>query len=131
MLTHVILQLDLIERPLKDKGFKYLRYDGSMDIKERAQAVNKFFDDPETKLLLVSTKAGSLGLNLTVANRVILLDVWWNPALENQAIDRVHRIGQEKDVHVHRIFINDTVEDRILELQNKKQVKRTYKRWIE
>lgn len=113
--------LDLIERPLREKGFKHLRYDGSMDIKQRAEAVNQFFDDPEYKVLLVSTKAGSLGLNLTVANRVILLDVWWNPALENQAIDRVHRIGQEKNVEVHRIFINDTVEDRILQLQDKKQ----------
>lgn len=113
--------LDLVEKPLKDKGFAYLRYDGSMDVKHRAKAVNRFFDDPEIKVLLVSTKCGSLGLNLTVANRVILLDVWWNPALENQAIDRVHRIGQKKNVHVHRLFINDTVEDRILELQNKKQ----------
>lgn len=53
-----------------------------------------------------------------------MMDIWWNPALENQAIDRVHRIGQTKDVIVHRIFINNTVEDRILELQNKKQVRR-------
>lgn len=112
----------MVGKPLRDRGFKYLRYDGSMDIKQRAAAVTQFFDDPEIKILLVSTKAGSLGLNLTVANRVILLDIWWNPALENQAIDRVHRIGQSKNVEVHRIFINDTVEDRILELQNKKQV---------
>lgn len=112
----------MVEKPLKDKGFTYLRYDGSMDVRHRAEAVNKFFDDPEVKVLLVSTKCGSLGLNLTIANRVIILDVWWNPALENQAIDRVHRIGQTKNVEVHRIFINDTVEDRILELQNKKQV---------
>lgn len=95
-----------------------------MDIKARAEAVRQFFDNPDIKVLLVSTKCGSLGLNLTIANRVIILDVWWNPALENQAIDRVHRIGQEKNVEVHRIFINDTVEDRILELQNKKQVSR-------
>lgn len=113
--------LDLVEKPLKDKGFAYLRYDGSMDVKHRAAAVNTFFDNPEVKVLLVSTKCGSLGLNLTIANRVIILDVWWNPALENQAIDRVHRIGQRKDVHVHRLFINDTVEDRILQLQDKKQ----------
>lgn len=93
-----------------------------MNIKQRANTVGKFFDDPEVKVLLVSTKCGSLGLNLTCANRVILMDVWWNPALENQAIDRVHRIGQSKPVEVHRIFINDTVEDRILTLQAKKQV---------
>lgn len=112
----------MIHRPLSDKGYKYLRYDGSMNIKQRANTVGKFFDDPEVKVLLVSTKCGSLGLNLTCANRVILMDVWWNPALENQAIDRVHRIGQSKPVEVHRIFINDTVEDRILTLQAKKQV---------
>lgn len=112
----------MIIRPLEDRGYKYLRYDGSMDIKQRADTVSKFFDDPEVKVLLVSTKCGSLGLNLTCANRVILMDVWWNPALENQAIDRVHRIGQQKPVDVHRIFINDTVEDRILKLQEKKQV---------
>ncbi|OBZ82282.1 putative ATP-dependent helicase C23E6.02 [Choanephora cucurbitarum] len=113
--------LDLIETPLKHEGFKYLRYDGSMDIKSRADTVSKFFEDPEYTVLLVSTKCGSLGLNLTCANRVILMDIWWNPALENQAIDRVHRIGQRKPVDVHRIFINRTVEDRILELQKKKQ----------
>jgi SNF2 family DNA or RNA helicase len=114
----------LVEKPLKDNNHRYLRYDGSMDIKQRAEAVNQFFDNPDIKVLLVSTKCGSLGLNLTVANRVIILDIWWNPALENQAIDRVHRIGQEKPVEVHRLFINDTVEDRILELQNKKQVRK-------
>ncbi|KAG1047584.1 hypothetical protein G6F43_009972 [Rhizopus delemar] len=119
--TQFTTMLDLLERPLQGKGHRYLRYDGSMDIKQRANTVNMFFDDPNIKVLLVSTKCGSLGLNLTCANRVILLDVWWNPAIENQAIDRVHRIGQTKSVHVHRIFIKDTVEDRILELQNKKQ----------
>ncbi|KAI8975685.1 SNF2 family N-terminal domain-containing protein [Mycotypha africana] len=113
--------LDLIEQPLKDRGFKFLRYDGSMNIQERASTVTKFYDDPEYRVMLVSTKCGSLGLNLTCANRVILMDIWWNPALENQAIDRVHRIGQQKAVDVHRIFIKDTVEDRILELQKKKQ----------
>ncbi|CAO3702084.1 unnamed protein product [Rhizopus stolonifer] len=113
--------LDLLEKPLKSNEIKYLRYDGSMNIRQRAEAVKNFFDDPTISVLLVSTKCGSLGLNLTCANRVILLDVWWNPAIENQAIDRVHRIGQTKAVEVHRIFIKDTVEDRILQLQNKKQ----------
>ncbi|KAI9280662.1 SNF2 family N-terminal domain-containing protein [Sporodiniella umbellata] len=113
--------LSLLESPLQRKGIAYLRYDGSMNVRQRAEAVNKFFDDPNIKVLLVSTKCGSLGLNLTCANRVILLDIWWNPAVENQAIDRVHRIGQKKNVEVHRIFIANTVEDRILELQNKKQ----------
>lgn len=95
-----------------------------MDIKQRAETITTFHESSEYNVLLVSTKCGSLGLNLTCANRVILMDIWWNPALENQAIDRVHRIGQTKPVEVHRIFINDTVEDRILELQKKKQVKK-------
>ncbi|KAK9702890.1 hypothetical protein K7432_011017, partial [Basidiobolus ranarum] len=72
---------------------------------------------PETTVLLISLKCGALGLNLTCANRGILLDVWWKPALEEQAIDRVHRIGQELPVHVVRLTIEDTVEDRILKLQ--------------
>jgi hypothetical protein len=93
-----------------------------MNIKQRADTVNRFFEDPSITVLLVSTKCGSLGLNLTVANRVILMDLWWNPAIENQAIDRVHRIGQAKAVDVHRLFINNSVEDRILALQEKKQV---------
>ncbi|KAF7729901.1 hypothetical protein EC973_003635 [Apophysomyces ossiformis] len=113
--------LDLIERPLKNAGHKFIRYDGSLSIRKRDALLQEFYSDPSVTVLLVSTKCGSLGLNLTVANRVILMDIWWNPALENQAIDRVHRIGQTKNVEVHRIFVNDTVEDRILELQKKKQ----------
>lgn len=113
--------LDVMERPLQVNGFKFGRYDGSLSLNERTRVLEQFHNDPTMEVLLVSTKCGSLGLNLTVANRVILMDVWWNPALENQAIDRVHRIGQTKDVEVHRLFINNTVEDRILELQKKKQ----------
>ncbi|KAI8381219.1 SNF2 family N-terminal domain-containing protein [Radiomyces spectabilis] len=113
--------LDIVETALKQKGYKTVRYDGSMNVKQRDAALACFFANPEVTVLLVSTKCGSLGLNLTVANRVVMMDIWWNPALENQAIDRVHRIGQTKPVEVHRIFITDTVEDRILELQKKKQ----------
>jgi SNF2 family DNA or RNA helicase len=114
--------LDLMERPLMESGFKFGRYDGSMNLQERSRMIEKYRDDPSMEVLLVSTRCGCLGLNLTMANRVILMDVWWNPAMENQAIDRVHRIGQTKDVEVHRLFINDTVEDRILELQKQKQL---------
>ncbi|KAI7874992.1 hypothetical protein K492DRAFT_137057 [Lichtheimia hyalospora FSU 10163] len=113
--------LDLLERPLRENEFKFVRFDGTMSVANRDKALGVFFEDPNCTVLLVSTKCGSLGLNLTVANRVILMDIWWNPALENQAIDRVHRIGQRKAVDVHRIFVNNTVEDRILELQRKKQ----------
>ena len=85
--------------------------------KERTDAITLLKSDPDCNVMLVSLKCGSLGLNLVCANHVILLDVWWNPAVEQQAIDRTHRIGQVKEVFVHRITIAGTVEDRILELQ--------------
>ncbi|ORX98845.1 hypothetical protein K493DRAFT_257864 [Basidiobolus meristosporus CBS 931.73] len=113
--------LDLVEEPLKKGGFKFCRYDGSMVNKLREQSLEQLKSDPETTVLLISLKCGSLGLNLTCANRVILLDVWWNPALEEQAIDRVHRIGQQLPVHVVRLTIEGTVEDRIINLQEKKR----------
>jgi SNF2 family DNA or RNA helicase len=72
-------------------------------------------------VLLLSLRAASLGLNLVIANHVVLLDLWWNPAVEDQAVDRAHRIGQTRHVHVTRITVADTVEDRILQLQEKKR----------
>ncbi|KAF9539567.1 hypothetical protein EC957_005225 [Mortierella hygrophila] len=113
--------LKLIEKPLNQEGIKYLMYDGSMSALERNEAVQRMTHDPSYGVMLISLKCGSLGLNLTVANHVVIMDPWWNPALENQAIDRVHRIGQRKDVFVHRLCIPDSVEDRILELQAKKK----------
>ena len=72
-------------------------------------------------LFLVSLKAGGMGLNLTAANYVLLLDPWWNPAVENQAADRVHRIGQKNPVTVYRLIASDTVEERVLELHKEKK----------
>ncbi|KAG0351332.1 hypothetical protein BG005_009212 [Podila minutissima] len=113
--------LTLIENPLRDQGIRYLRYDGSMSPNARNDAVIKMNEDPRYCVMLISLKCGSLGLNMTVANHVVMMDPWWNPAIENQAIDRVHRIGQKREVFVHRLCIPDTVEDRILGLQQKKQ----------
>ncbi|KAJ3210536.1 hypothetical protein HDU82_007940 [Entophlyctis luteolus] len=113
--------LDLCEKPLKDNNIGFTRYDGSMTAEVRDDSIRRLRDDPETRVILVSLKCGSLGLNLTCANRVIIVDFWWNVAVENQAIDRVHRFGQMKEVYIHRISINDTIEQRILALQNKKQ----------
>ncbi|KAG0034906.1 hypothetical protein BGZ81_002313 [Podila clonocystis] len=113
--------LTLIENPLRDQGIRYLRYDGSMSPNARNDAVIKMNEDPRYSVMLISLKCGSLGLNMTVANHVVMMDPWWNPAIENQAIDRVHRIGQKREVFVHRLCIPDTVEDRILALQQKKQ----------
>ncbi|KAG0257128.1 hypothetical protein BG011_004149 [Mortierella polycephala] len=113
--------LDLMETPLREEKIKYLKYDGKMNVDQRNNAVHTMNDDPTYPLMLISLKCGSLGLNLTVANHVVIMDPWWNPGLENQAIDRVHRIGQSKSVFVHRLCIPDTVEDRILLLQEKKK----------
>ncbi|CAG8659204.1 26364_t:CDS:10, partial [Racocetra persica] len=113
--------LDLVEKPIKEVGYKFCRYDGTMDVKERDNALRKLIQDTEVTIMLVSLKAGGVGLNLTKANRVIMLDCWWNPAVEDQAIDRVHRIGQCKQVIIKRLTIKDTIEDRILILQDKKR----------
>ncbi|KAG0272728.1 hypothetical protein BGZ95_011495 [Linnemannia exigua] len=113
--------LNLIEKPLNQEGIKYLKYDGTMSAFDRNEAVHRMTHDPSYGIMLISLKCGSLGLNLTVANHVVIMDPWWNPALENQAIDRVHRIGQRKNVFVHRLCIPDSVEDRILDLQAKKK----------
>ncbi|KAI9339258.1 SNF2 family N-terminal domain-containing protein [Pilaira anomala] len=112
--------LDLIEGPLKRDGFKVCRYDGSMSSQLRERSLSLLKHDSKTTVMLISLKCGSLGLNLTAANRVILVDIWWNPALEEQAIDRVHRIGQTLPVHVTRLLVENTVELKIVELQEKK-----------
>ena len=114
--------LDLAEVPIEGKGWGYRRYDGSMNAKMRGDAVDDFKDARKNvRIMLVSLKAGNAGLNLNVANRVIILDPFWNPYVEEQAIDRAHRIGQVRPVKVHRVLIPSTVEDRIIELQDKKR----------
>ena len=80
-----------------------------------------FQEDPECKLFLISLKAGGVGLNLTAADYVFLLDPWWNPAVEAQAIDRTHRIGQTRPVFAYRLIAKDTVEEKVLELQASKR----------
>lgn len=113
--------LDLLEIPLQDEKFRYLRYDGSMTFTERDDNVKTFSEDPKENILLVSLMAGNAGLNLTAASQVIVLEPFWNPFVEDQAIDRAHRIGQAKAVEVHRLLVPDSVEDRILALQEKKR----------
>ena len=83
--------------------------------------VERFQNDPDCKLFLISLKAGGLGLNLTAAEYVFLLDPWWNPAVEAQAIDRAHRIGQTRPVFAYRLIARDTVEEKVLELQKTKR----------
>lgn len=113
--------LDLLQVSVEQKGWTCERYDGGMSADARNDAIVRFTDKPTTKLMLISLKAGNAGLNLVAASRVIILDPFWNPFIEMQAVDRAYRIGQQKSVEVHRILVASTVEDRIIELQEKKR----------
>ena len=113
--------LDLIEPFLQRSHISFVRYDGQMRNDAREASLASLRNDPSTRVLLCSLRAGSLGLNLTAASRVVILEPFWNPFVEEQAIDRVHRLNQTQDVVVYKMTIKDTVEARILELQEKKR----------
>ncbi|KAG8671409.1 hypothetical protein FPOAC2_04746 [Fusarium poae] len=116
------LLLDLLQVAMRGENMtKPERYDGSMSATQRNIAAHNFRDGKDVKVMLVSLKAGNAGLNLTAASRVIIMDPFWNPYIEMQAVDRAYRIGQQKPVKVYRILTKETVEDRIVELQNKKK----------
>jgi superfamily II DNA or RNA helicase len=111
--------LALLRPHLDDLGVKYEYLDGKT--RDRAERVERFQTDPECPLFLISLKAGGLGLNLTAAEYVFLLDPWWNPAAEAQAIDRAHRIGQTRHVIAYRLIAKDTVEEKVAALQETKR----------
>jgi len=113
--------LDLIEPFLRRHNLKYVRYDGAMRNDHREASLEQLRNNSDVRVLLCSLRAGSLGLNLTAASRVVILEPFWNPFVEEQAIDRVHRLNQTQDVIVHKLTIKDSVEARILELQDKKR----------
>ncbi|PHH69385.1 hypothetical protein CDD82_7789 [Ophiocordyceps australis] len=117
------LFLDLIQVAMWHEGFsdEPERYDGTMTADERARAVHDFRYRRSCRVMLVSLRAGNTGLNLTSATSVIIMDPFWNPYVEMQAVDRAHRIGQQRPVNVYRILTQETVEDRIVELQEKKK----------
>jgi superfamily II DNA or RNA helicase len=111
--------LDIVRARLDRAGARYEYLDGKT--RDRAACVERFQRDPDCLLFLVSLRAGGLGLNLTAAEYVFLLDPWWNPAVEAQAIDRAHRIGQTRPVFAYRLIAKDTVEEKVLELQETKR----------
>lgn len=111
--------LDLVEPHLAKSQIRFGRLDGST--RDRAAVVREFQDESGPPVLIVSLKAGGTGINLTAADHVFLLDPWWNPAVEEQAADRAHRMGQERPVMVYRLVAKDTVEEGILALQEKKR----------
>jgi superfamily II DNA or RNA helicase len=111
--------LALLRSRLDEEKIAYEYLDGAT--RDRETPVQRFQTDPGRRLFLISLKAGGLGLNLTAAEYVFLLDPWWNPAVEAQAIDRAHRIGQDKQVFAYRLIAKDTVEEKILDLQRTKR----------
>ncbi|KAL4892197.1 SNF2 family N-terminal domain-containing protein [Aspergillus ambiguus] len=113
--------LDKIEPFLKRAGIGFARYDGGMRNDLREASLNKLRNNSGTRVLLCSLRAGALGLNLTAASRVVILEPFWNPFVEEQAIDRVHRLNQTLDVKIYKLIIKDTVEERILALQDRKR----------
>lgn len=117
--SQFVSMLDLIARSLDSKNIRYTMLTGKT--RNREAAVRQFQEDPQTRVFLISLKAGGTGLNLTEADYVYLVDPWWNPAVENQAIDRAHRIGQDKHVIAVRMICPDTVEEKILQLQESKR----------
>ncbi|XAR55369.1 DNA helicase [Bertholletia excelsa] len=114
--------LDLIRYSLQKSGIICVQLVGSMSMVARDAAIKRFTEDPDCKIFLMSLKAGGVALNLTVASHVFLMDPWWNPAVEQQAQDRIHRIGQYKPIRIVRFVIEDTIEERILKLQEKKEL---------
>ncbi|MGD2087062.1 MAG: C-terminal helicase domain-containing protein, partial [Candidatus Aminicenantes bacterium] len=99
----------------------YSYIDGSVDAKARGKMIKSFQEDDRVGVFLLSLKAGGVALNLTAADYVIIFDPWWNPAVEAQAIDRSHRIGQTKKVFVYRLVVKDTIEEKMLKLQEQKR----------
>jgi len=113
--------LKLIAARLDEAGIKYCYLDGSTPAAQRQKQVEAFQANEDIKIFLISLKAGGVGLNLTAADYVYLVDPWWNPAAEQQAIDRTHRIGQKKKIFAYKMICKDSIEEKILKLQEKKK----------
>lgn len=113
--------LDLIVPALTRERIPYLRFDGSLAQKQRAAVLAQFAESKRGTVLLLSLRAGGVGLNLTVAKRVFMMDPWWSFAVEAQAIDRVHRMGQDTEVVVKRFVVKESIEEKMLKIQDRKK----------
>ena len=115
--------LTCVEPHLDNQGFKYTRLDGSLNIDQKSQVVLNFQDNhvDSPSVLLLSLRAGGVGLNLTAANHLLLMDPAWNPSIENQCFDRIHRFGQKKPCNIIRFIIRDSIESYICQIQEKKR----------
>ena len=114
--------LDLVAEDLNKENLSYLMLTGSMRQKDREKVVKQFQNNEDKKIFLISIKAGGAGLNLTAAEYVFILDPWWNPFIEEQAIARAHRIGQKQQVHVVKFISKNSIEEKIQKLQNRKKL---------
>ena len=117
--SQFVKMLNILKKELKEKEIPFAYIDGS--VKDRMEEVEKFQKDSDCQVFLISLKAGGTGLNLTAAEYVFILDPWWNPAVEDQATDRAHRIGQKRAVTVLRLVARDTIEEQILALHGDKR----------
>jgi SWI/SNF-related matrix-associated actin-dependent regulator of chromatin subfamily A3 len=113
--------LSLLEPHLATSGFKFTRIDGSMSAQQRDLALSALDSDPSTTVMLASLAVASVGLNLVAANQVVLADSWWAPAIEDQAVDRVHRLGQKRETKVFRLVVEGSIEERVLGIQEEKR----------
>lgn len=114
--------LSLIKQKLTENNIEFEYFDGSTSAADREKAIQNFQTNEKCRVFLISLKAGGVGLNLTAADYVYIVDPWWNPAVEQQAIDRTHRIGQTKNIFAYRMICKDTIEDKILQLQERKRI---------
>jgi len=121
LFSQFVESLKIIRKYIEGKGWKYSYLDGSVPAAKRKVQIKNFQEKDEVKLFLLSLKAGGTAINLTAADYVILFDPWWNPAVESQAVDRAHRIGQSRKVIAYKMIVKDSVEEKILELQEKKK----------
>ena len=117
--SQFVQMLKLVRAEMDAAKIPYVYLDGRT--RKRQERVDRFQSDPDIPFFLISLRAGGVGLNLTAADYVIHIDPWWNPAVEMQATDRTHRIGQDKPVFVYKLIARDSVEEKILELQNRKK----------
>ncbi|KAK1435105.1 hypothetical protein QVD17_00865 [Tagetes erecta] len=113
--------LDLLQIPLSRSNISFVRLDGTLNQQQREKVIKQFSEESDILVLLMSLKAGGVGINLTAASNAFVMDPWWNPAVEEQAVMRIHRIGQTKSVSINRFIVKGTVEERMETVQARKQ----------
>ncbi|CAG5131476.1 unnamed protein product, partial [Candidula unifasciata] len=120
MFSQFTMVLDIMEEYLKQKGYKYIRMDGQTPVPDRLQLIDRFNNEPDIFIFLLSTRAGGLGINLVAANTIILHDIDFNPYNDKQAEDRCHRLGQKREVTIYKLICEDTVDEAMLKCANDK-----------